>query len=136
MRRLLAFACTTWLLSACPAALAMDITNYEKQRKEPATSPTHVRLRVYLLCIGEGFRLANIALGNRNEPLLYCAPEQATLNVDSYKAAIDAAILAARDAHVRQDRSVESLLLEALQEKYACPPVVRSPSAQETAPRP
>ncbi len=136
MRRLLALVCTTWLLAASPHSLAMDIPTYEKQRKEPANSPTQVRLRVYLLGIGEGLRLANIALGNRNEPLLFCAPEQATLNVDAYKAAIDAAILTARDTHIRQDRSVESLLLEALQEKYACPTAARSPAPQETAPRP
>ena len=127
----------TLLLAACTLASGMDIPTYEKQRKESATSPTQMRLRIYLLGLGEGFRLANVALGNRSEAPLFCAPEQAPMTVDAYKQVIDTSLSQARDIFVRQERSIESILLEALQDRYPCPKKAPSTEGerQDTAPR-
>lgn len=130
------------LLAAPTLASAMDIPTYEKQRKEAATSPTQMRLRIYLVGIGEGLRLANAALIQRNERPLFCPPDaQLPLSADSYRQLIDAELQGARDMLVRQERSIESVLLEALQGKYRCDPpdrarVPEGQPAQDTAPRP
>ncbi|MBL8327968.1 MAG: hypothetical protein JNJ71_03880 [Rubrivivax sp.] len=135
MRAALPSLLTTALLAAAcalpPAARAMDIPTYEKQRKEAATSPTHMRLRIYLLGIGEGLRLANVALRNRDESPLFCAPEQAAMTADTYKQAIDSSLGFARDTLLRRERSIESILLEALQDKYPCErrPAAAAPAA-------
>lgn len=123
MRLLPALLLSTCLMAAPMLAGAMDIPTYEKQRKEPATSQTQMRLRIYLVGIGEGLRLANQALVQRNEPPLFCPPDaQQPLTADNYKQVIDAALQAARDTLARQERSIESILLEALQDKYRCGP--------------
>jgi hypothetical protein len=142
MRLVSALLLISSLLTAPTLASAMDIPTYEKQRKEAATSPTQMRLRIYLVGIGEGLRLANAALVQRNETPLFCPPDaQQPLSADNYKQLIDASMQGARDMLVRQERSIESVLLEALQDKYRCeaPDRARVPDArpaQDTAPRP
>jgi hypothetical protein len=142
MRLLSALFLSSCLLAAPTLVSAMDIPTYEKQRKESATSPTQMRLRIYLVGIGEGLRLANAALVQRNEPALFCPPDaQQPLSADNYRQLIDAALQGARDMLVRQERSIESILLEALQSKYRCAapdraPVPEARPAQDTAPRP
>lgn len=142
MRLLSALLLSSTLLAAPALVSAMDIPTYEKQRKEAPTSPTQMRLRIYLVGIGEGLRLANAALLQRKEAPLFCPPDaQQPLGADNYKQLIDAALQVARGTLVRQERSIESVLLEALQDKYRCdiPDRARAPDAapaQDTAPRP
>jgi hypothetical protein len=126
------------LLSASALACAMDIPTYEKQRKESATSQTYMRLRIYLLGLGEGFRLANLVLSQRSDPLLFCAPEQPAMTADVYKQVIEASLSQARDMLVRQERSIESILLEGLQDRHPCDKRTAEPARppQDTAPRP
>lgn len=117
---------STWLaasltLGCAFGAWAMDIATYDKQRKEATNSQTQVRLRVYLLGLGEGLRLANAALQQQSLPPLFCAPDQPPLLGDDYKRLIDLALGEARGTLERQDTSIEIILLRALQEKYVCP---------------
>lgn len=98
----------------------MDIPTYEQQRKTPAQSPVQARMRVYLLGVGEGLKLANAALVARGERPLYCLPGETVLGVDDYLKMIDAALPSARsDARLR-DQSVEALVLRTLQGRYGC----------------
>lgn len=121
------WACSL-LLCAAAGASAMDIATYEKQRKEPANSPAQARLRSYLLGIGEGLRLANVALQERDGAALFCLPEGTTYGVDDYKRLIDGALDVARSTYVRQEISVETLLLRALQDRHACPAREKPPA--------
>ena len=111
----------------------MDIPTYEQQRKTPAQSPVQARMRVYLLGVGEGLKLANAALVARGERPLYCLPGETVLGVDDYLKMIDAALPSARsDARLR-DQSVEALVLRTLQGRYGCggpEPVATSASGQ------
>jgi hypothetical protein len=117
------------LLAGLPVlAPAMDIATYDKQRKEAANSPTQTRLRVYLLGIGEGLRLANQALLQREQAPLFCAPDGPPMMGDDYRKLIDAALSEARGTLERQELSVEAILLRSLREKYPCTPPAPAPS--------
>ena len=115
-RLLLAAACCTGF----PSAMAMDIATYDKQRKEPPNSQTQVRLRVYLLGLGEGLRLANTVLQQQNLALLFCNNDQTPLLGDDYKKLVDAALTESRGTFERQEMSIEAILLRALQDRFPC----------------
>ena len=104
----------------------MDIATYDKQRRESPNSPTQVRLRVYLLGVGEGLRLANAALARQDQRPLYCMTEQAPLLGDDYKKLIDAALSSGRGTFERQDTAIETILVQALQDKFPCAPKASS----------
>ena len=99
---------------------AMDITTYEKQRNEPSSSQRRGLLTIYLVGVGEGFKWANAALAKQKQSLLFCASEQISLNADNYVQVIDEALASDRDAYLRMDFSVESILLHGLQKKLSC----------------
>lgn len=99
---------------------AMDITTYEKQRNEPSSSQSRGLLKIYLVGVGEGFKWANAALAKQKQSLLFCAPEQISLNADNYVQVIDEALASDRDAYLRMDLPIESILLHGLQKKLSC----------------
>lgn len=104
---------------AMPVA-AMDIATYDQQRKAAPNSPTQVRLRVYLLGVGEGLRLANGRLRARSQPLLFCMPESQPLFAEDYMRLIDASLKEARGTLERQQFSIESILLGSLVDAHPC----------------
>ena len=111
------------LAAAClssPAA-AMDIATYDQQRKAAANSPTQVRLRVYLLGVGEGLRLANARLRVRSQPLLFCMSDSTPLFAEDYLRLIDASLREARGTLERQQFSIETILLTSLAAAHPCP---------------
>lgn len=99
---------------------AMDITTYEKQRNEPSSSQRRGLLTIYLVGVGEGFKWANAALAKQKQSLLFCASEKISLNADNYVQVIDEALASDRDAYLRMDFPVESILLHGLQKKLSC----------------
>ena len=99
---------------------AMDITTYEKQRNEPSSSQSRGLLKIYLVGVGEGFKWANAALAKQKQSLLFCASEKISLNADNYVQVIDEALASDRDAYLRMDFPVESILLHGLQKKLSC----------------
>mgnify|MGYP000877277540 FL=1 len=136
--RLIRLLATCLVLSGAfvaPLAGAMDIATYDAQRKAPANSPVQVRLRVYLLGVGEGLKLANFHLVERNEPALFCLPETTPLFAEDYLKLIDAALKEARGTLERQQVSVENILLGALRQAHACP-VAERPRAAAPASEP
>jgi hypothetical protein len=110
------------LCMAVSGASAMDIATYDKQRKESANSQTQVRLRVYLLGLGEGLRLANTVLQQQGQPMLFCATEGTALMGDDYKNLIDSALAESRGSFERQELSIEAIMLIGLQQRFPCAP--------------
>lgn len=104
----------------CMPAAAMDIATYDQQRKAAPNSPTQVRLRVYLLGVGEGLRLANARLRARGQPLLFCMSDSQPLFAEDYFRLIDASLKEARGTLERQQFSIESILLTSLVAAHPC----------------
>jgi hypothetical protein len=130
------FVLALWMVLSAVPAMAMDIATYDKQRREPPNAPSQMRLRIYLLGLGEGLRLANTGLAERNEVPLYCQPPQANLFAEDYRQMIDAQLKDSREALQREDLSIERILLRALQDRFPCArPAGRlgGPSAEPSA---
>jgi hypothetical protein len=112
-------SCLALAALATPVA-AMDIATYDQQRKAAPNSPIQVRLRVYLLGVGEGLRLANARLRARSQPLLFCMPESQPLFAEDYLRLIDASLKEARGTLERQQFSIETILLASLADTHPC----------------
>lgn len=119
-----------------PSARAMDLATYDSQRRAPPNSQIQVRLRVYVLGVGEGLRLANAHLAERGEQPLFCLPESVNLFAEDYFKLIDAALKDSRAAFDREQRSVESILLSVLRDAHPCPSRVARDSSAPTAASP
>jgi hypothetical protein len=120
-------------LAGAAPAFAMDLSTYDRQRREPEGSAVQSRLRIYLLGIGEGLRLANDALRHQSVPPLFCAPADATALSDDYLRMIDTALRANRGTYERQGLSIETVLLLALQDRYRCGQPVLPPATSASA---
>lgn len=81
-------------------------------------------LRIYLGGAGEALGTANGKLMSKRQPLLYCAPETLTLNVDNLVSIIDNWIKKMSNGTTSEELDklpVVSVLLEGLMDTFPCP---------------
>jgi hypothetical protein len=116
-------------LGLAQAACAMDIATYDAQRKAAANSQVQVRLRIYLLGVGEGLKLANAQLVRRNVEPMFCLPEAKPLFAEDYIQAIDSTMRQDRRSLESEQVPIEVILLMALGRAYPCASV-GGPSAE------
>ena len=102
------------------AVRAMDITSYDRDRAQPASSPARGLLKIYLIGVGEGFKWSNAALASKRLTPLFCAPEQVPLTHENYLLFIDEMLERHREGLTQQQLPVEAILLKALQDRLPC----------------
>jgi hypothetical protein len=98
----------------------IDVKAY-RQPRNPAEQKT---IRSYLGGAGEAFATANGKLVAKHQPVLFCAPETMTLNVDNMLSIVDDWIKKMLNGNSQEDLDklpVVTVLLEGLMDTFPCP---------------
>jgi hypothetical protein len=102
----------------------MTVKDYRNAFKEKADPVTRKMAEAYFLGVGRGFSWANGKLAVTNRPPLYCEPDKMPqMNLGNYQDLVDGRISRLAKTVTKQEleqRLVEVLLLDALQEAFPC----------------